>query len=182
MAGTSNYPGSFTVFVTMNYAALRLLLILLLGHGLAHGRREAGTMGAAPQEILRIDSFLRMADLGMCDEQWSTWPAIQERAIENGTVMVWKMGTSIGNIMKTFMFVLPVSFLIPTAVGVFSSCCIIEDSKNPHGRLKVKPENGVPFYPSSTPPCVLLAPTNTQPDPLFPRYPRITLSKEVAPV
>lgn len=95
-----------------------LLVLLLLGHGRAHGSSEAGPMDAVlPQQPRRDDDFVRMADVGACDELWSTWPAMQDRAVANGTVLIWKMGTSIGNIMKTFMFVLPVRVLIPI-VGI----------------------------------------------------------------
>lgn len=98
----------------MEYStALWLLLALLLGHGLAHGSRAAGKKYVTPQP-LQEDYFVRVADVGMCNELWSTWPAIQERAIANGTVLIWKMGTSVGNIMKTFMFVLPVRLLVLT--------------------------------------------------------------------
>lgn len=103
----------------MKYATPRSLLMLILGYGLAHASSEAGSAVGMPQEPLREDSFVRVADVGMCDKSWSRWPAIQETAIENGTVMIWKMGTSIGNIMKTFMFVLPVSFSMP-AVGLLT--------------------------------------------------------------
>lgn len=95
----------------MEYSTVCLLLMAWLGHGYG---THAGTMDTVPPEPLREDSFVRTADVGMCNELWSTWPAVQERAIENGTVMIWKMGTSIGNIMKTFMFVLPVRSLVPT--------------------------------------------------------------------
>lgn len=113
----------------MKYATLRSLLVLMLGYGLAYGRREAGTAVAVRQELLREDSFVRMADIGMCDKLWSGWPAIQEAAIEGGTVMIWKMGTSIGNIMKTFMFVLPVRPFDPHCGYEYLFLCI-ENSRN----------------------------------------------------
>ncbi|CAN0074509.1 unnamed protein product, partial [Ectocarpus sp. 13 AM-2016] len=56
----------------------------------------------------RADAFVRNADNYLCDEYWTSWPAVQERAIADGTVMVWHMGTSVGNLMRTLMYILPV--------------------------------------------------------------------------
>jgi len=46
---------------------------------------------------------------GTCPELWSDWPEVQERALARGTVMVWNLSSSIGNLMRTLMYVLPVS-------------------------------------------------------------------------
>lgn len=45
---------------------------------------------------------------GACDDLWTSWPQIHKRAIADGTVMVWDMKTSVGNLMRTLTLILPV--------------------------------------------------------------------------
>ena len=45
---------------------------------------------------------------GKCPELWADWPVVQERALERGTVMVWNLSSSMGNLMRTLMYILPV--------------------------------------------------------------------------
>ncbi|CAM9663168.1 unnamed protein product [Ectocarpus fasciculatus] len=64
----------------------------------------------------RADAIVRNADNYLCDEYWTSWPAVQERAIADGTVMVWHMGTSVGNLMRTLMYIIPVARMLEVAL------------------------------------------------------------------
>ena len=57
-----------------------------------------------------IHKFVQTSDEA-CSKSttWSTWPQAQERAIENGTVLVWNVVSSIGHFMRTLVYILPVS-------------------------------------------------------------------------
>lgn len=77
---------------------------LILAQEAMHEPLEAGTINALS---LRDNAFLHTE--GACDVLWTSWPGVQERAIADGTVMVWDMKTSVGNLMRTLTFILPVS-------------------------------------------------------------------------
>ncbi|CAM9707616.1 unnamed protein product [Ectocarpus sp. 8 AP-2014] len=81
----------------------------------------------------RADAFVRNADKNLCDEYWTSWPAVQERAIADGTVMVWHMGTSVGNLMRTLMYILPLARMLEVAL-------IINLEQFPAFRVAFEPE------------------------------------------
>ena len=58
-----------------------------------------------------------------CESEWSTWPEMQERAIENGTVLVWNMGSSVGHYIRALIYVLPVSARCRMIVRYQASLC-----------------------------------------------------------
>lgn len=65
-----------------------------------------------PQTSRRAQSmaareFVRTSDEA-CESTWSTWPEMQERAIQAGTVLIWNFGTSIGHFFKTLIYILQV--------------------------------------------------------------------------
>lgn len=75
---------------------------------IGHEQQEDGTTGARSLALApRENAFVRSTE-GACDPLWTSWPRVQERAIADGTVMVWNMHTSVGNLMRTLMFILPV--------------------------------------------------------------------------
>ncbi|CAN0223206.1 unnamed protein product, partial [Scytosiphon promiscuus] len=55
---------------------------------------------------------------GSCDALWTSWPQVQERAIADGTVMVWSMKKSVGNVMRTLTFILPLARLLEVGLVI----------------------------------------------------------------
>lgn len=97
----------FDVKNTNNHQALdALLLSCLLVRVTDMPRREPAT-----------HEFVRTS-VETCQSTWTTWPTIHDKAIENGTVLIWNVGTSIGHFMKTLVYILPVS-------GVFFGCLLL---------------------------------------------------------
>ena len=45
-----------------------------------------------------------------CESTWSNWPEMQDRAIDNGTVLLWNLVlcASVGHFMRTLVYILPV--------------------------------------------------------------------------
>ncbi|CAM9133912.1 unnamed protein product [Scytosiphon promiscuus] len=64
----------------------------------------------------RDNAFLPME--GACDPLWTSWPQMQERAIADGTVMVWDMKTSVGNLMRTLTSILPLARLLEVGLVI----------------------------------------------------------------
>lgn len=71
---------------------------------------ESGT--PMREESTSLREFVRTSD-EECQSKWSTWPKMQERAIENGTVLVWNLGDSVGHFLRTLVYILPVSEGLP---------------------------------------------------------------------
>lgn len=58
-------------------------------------------------------AFVRTSDDEACKSTtWSTLPEMQERAIENGTVLIWNLGQSVGHFIRALIYILPVSELV----------------------------------------------------------------------
>lgn len=55
----------------------------------------------------RRDSFMYAPD-ATCDDVWLSWPAMQERAIARGTVLVFNLHDSVGNLFRTLNLVMQV--------------------------------------------------------------------------
>eukprot|EP00903_Cladosiphon_okamuranus_P009883 g9388.t1 len=47
-----------------------------------------------------------------CESTWLSWPKMQEHAIENGTVLIWHMGDSVGHFIRALIYVLPLVHLL----------------------------------------------------------------------
>ncbi len=96
-----------TAFLFFQRRAWVLSLTLSLAYGAAsHGPRIRAD--ASMNDFNDESAFLR-SSTGECDALWGSWPEVQERAIADGTVMIWNMTTSVGNLMRTLMYILPVS-------------------------------------------------------------------------
>ncbi|CAM9863238.1 unnamed protein product [Scytosiphon promiscuus] len=67
---------------------------------------EAGLQVAAPS-ISSLEDSAFMATEGTCDALWASWPQVNERAIADGTVMIWRIKTSVGNMMRALTYILP---------------------------------------------------------------------------
>lgn len=62
-----------------------------------HGRVENALFNPSQ----RGDSLV-YAPNATCGDLWLSWPAMQERAIESGTVLVFDVMTSVGNLFVAF--------------------------------------------------------------------------------
>lgn len=55
-----------------------------------------------PTNASQRGNSLVYAPNAICDDLWLTWPAVQERAIADGTVLVFDVITSVGNLFLAF--------------------------------------------------------------------------------
>jgi len=56
---------------------------------------------------MQENAFVQASDAA-CSSEWAAWPEIHERAIAKGTYMVWNLSSSVGHLMRTLMYILPV--------------------------------------------------------------------------
>lgn len=95
-------------------------LTLSLAYGLATEGQHV-SVDASMRSFNDETTFVR-SSTGECDALWGSWPEVQERAIADGTVMIWNMTTSVGNLMRTLMYILPVSSDDASDVLIPRSC------------------------------------------------------------
>ncbi|CAN0352336.1 unnamed protein product [Ectocarpus sp. 6 AP-2014] len=63
----------------------------------------------------RTDRFVHTAG-DDCDPMWTSWPAVQEAAIANGTVLVFDIYASVGNLFLTFHSIIKAARLLEVAL------------------------------------------------------------------
>lgn len=77
------------------FSGLLAALCVLLGA--AQSRADVVETEAEARVARRADDFVRApADRG-CDALWRTWPAVNKRGVDSGTVMVFDLVSRVGN-------------------------------------------------------------------------------------
>ncbi|CAN0105416.1 unnamed protein product, partial [Scytosiphon promiscuus] len=99
---------------------LTLVWVLGLALSAASGSMrvvEAGLQEATPWISPPGDSRFLHTE-GACDARWTSWPQMQERAIANGTVIIWHIQASVGNMMRTLTYILPLVHLLEVGLVI----------------------------------------------------------------
>lgn len=72
------------------------------------------------------DRFVRIREEdgeGGCDEVWASWPAVQEAAVEKGTVVMFGLFPAVGNIFIVLENLIKVEFFVNAASSGIALCC-----------------------------------------------------------